>query len=357
LNVWTYGYVQEDVFVLGDLGNVYVSVGSLGSQADTAIKVMIGVNFTINMVFKTEGVFSGIPFNCSVRLRVFDESDTMVAAAILSSSRFSSTTGFFTDGYSLDFPRYNTIPAGTRELKCVSLAGLSGYVEPSTGSQGVSSATLFSPDHGVWGRSTHAGSYTGSWIVMIDFVNWYSASSFYPPVPALLQGESPFFFPYNHLGPYQQRSYTRVPNVAIGGEASVVFELDLRGYLQGIVIGPDWNDAIRTISWASVQFRAGETTQNWYTWDGWFDGYLDPGIYEVSIAEWTDENEGHNSYQSTMAVSSGQVSTATSIVLDLSGKPIPEFLPFPILAVCIASFLVVVTIERNPKRGSRSSQS
>jgi hypothetical protein len=148
-----------------------------------------------------------------------------------------------------------------------------------------------------------------------------------------------------------------VANVAIGGEASVVFELDLRGYLQGIVIGPDWNDAIRTISWASVQFRAGETTQNWYTWDGWFDGYLDPGIYEVSIAEWTDENEGHNSYQSTMAVSSGQVSTATSIVLDLSGKPIPEFLPFPILAVCIASFLVVVTIERNPKRGSRSSQS
>ena len=358
LNVWTYGYVQEDIFAYGsDLGNVHVSVGWLGSQADTLIKVMIGVNFTINMVFKTEGIFSGIPFNSSVRLRIFDESDTLVAAAILSSSKFSSTTGFLADGYSLDFPRYNTIPAGTRELEYVSLAGFSGYVEPRDSSQGVKSATLYSPDHGVWGRSTHAGSYTGSWLVMVDFVNWCSASSYYPPVPALLQGESPFFFPYNHLGPYQQRSYTRVPNVAIGGEASVVFELDLRGYVQGIVVGPDWNDAIRTISWASVQFRAGETTQNWYTWDGWFDGYLDPGIYEVSIAEWTDENEGHNSYQSTMAVSSGQVSTATSIVLDLSGKPIPEFLPFPILAVCIASFLVVVTIERNPKRGSRSSQS
>ena len=355
LNVWTYGYVQEDVFVLGDLGNVDVSVGWLGSQADTAIKVMIGVNFTINMVFKTEGIFSGIPFNSSVRLRVFDESDTLVAAAILSSSKLSSTTGFFADGYSLDFPRYNTIPAGTRELEYVSLAGLRGYVEPSTGSQGVSSATLFSPDHGVWGRSAHAGSYTGSWIVMVDFVNWYRASSYYPPVPALLQGESPFFFPYNHLGPYQQRSYTRVPNVVIGGEASIVFELDLRGYVQGIVVGPDWNDAIRTISWASVQFRAGETTQNWYTWDGWFDGYLDPGTYEFLIVEWTDHNEGHNSYQSTMLVSPGQVDTATSVVLDLSGKPIPEFLPFPILAVSIGAFLVVTTFEWNPRRGRRSS--
>jgi len=350
LNVWTYGYVQENVATLGDLGNVHVSVGSLGSQADANIRVFIGVNFTITMLFKQEGIFSRVPFNTSVRIRVFDEGDTLIAAATLSSDAGtlvpSSNAGFFSDKFVMDDSYKllrHAIPAGTQTLNYISLAGLFSYVEPSTGGAGVQSATLFSPDHGIWGRSTHDGSYVGSWRIMVDFVNWYSPSAFYPPVPALLQGESPSptYFPYNHLGPFRQQGYTGIPNAALGGEASVEFELDLRSYVQGVVYGIDWNDAARTISWASVELKTDEAEYRWYTWDGWFDGYLDPGDYRVTVSEWTTQNEGHNSYQFDLNAGTGQVNRAFSITLFQTGIPIPEFTPFCIVSIGIIAMLAV----------------
>ena len=87
LNAWTYGYVQDNVASLGDLGNVIVSVSWLGSQADTNIQLIVGLNLTISMVFKTENTFSGIPYNSSVRIRVFDDGDTLIAAATVFAER------------------------------------------------------------------------------------------------------------------------------------------------------------------------------------------------------------------------------------------------------------------------------
>jgi hypothetical protein len=177
---------------------------------------------------------------------------------------------------------------------------------------------------------------------MVDFVNWYLSDKFYLPVPALLQGESPFFFSYNHLGPYRQMEYTKIPNIALGGEASIVFQVDLRSYLQGLVLVPDWNDVIRTTSWASIDFKTVSESYHWYTFDGWFDGYLDPGDYQVTVAEWTAQNEGHNSRQFAFTAGAGQINRANEIVLDLSGKPIPEFAAFPILAASVAAALIIV---------------
>ena len=363
LNVWTYGYVQENVATLGDLGNVHVSVGSLGSQADANIRVFIGVNFTITMLFKQEGIFSEVPFNASVRIRVFDEGDTLIAAATLSSDAGtldpSSNSGFFTDKLVMDNSHKllrHPIPAGTQRLDYISLAGVFSYVEPSTGGAGVQSATLFSPDHGIWGRSTHDGSYDGSWMIMVDFVNWYSHSTFYPPVPALLQGESPSptYFPYNHLGPFRQQGYTSIPNVALGGEASVVFELDLRSSVQGVVYCLDWNDATRTISWATVELKNSDTTYRWYTWDGWFDGYLDPGDYQVTVSEWTVQNEGHNSYQFSLNAGTGQVNRAFTITLFETGIPIPEFAPFSVIAISVVAALAVTRFKISSKHNRRS---
>ena len=56
-------------------------------------------------------------------------------------------------------------------------------------------------------------------------------------------------FPYNHLSPYVQNSFV-VINAPLSGEVSAVSEVDQRGNIQGIVLGLNWNDATRTMSWA-----------------------------------------------------------------------------------------------------------
>ena len=348
VNVGTYGYVQENLARFGtDLGNVQVPVGWIGSIADTSVKLMIGVNFSITMLFKTEGIFSKTPYNTSIRISVFDEGDTLVAAATVSSNAGSLTSnaGLFADGKQV---LQDAIPDGTWKLECAGLAGLIGYVEPSIGSAGVQAATLFSPNYGVWGRSTYAGSYTGQWLVMVDFVNRYLPDRFYPPVPALLQGEYAFFLPYNHLGPYRQQAYTSIPNVVLGGEASIVFELDLRSYVQGTVHGLDWNDATRTISWVSIEFKTDQTTYHWYSWDGWFDGYLDPGEYLTTVTEWTNRNEGHEFYEFRIDAGTGQINRAFTITLGLTGIPIPEFSVSPMIAASLAAAMIWIKCKCNP---------
>jgi hypothetical protein len=314
------------------------------------------VNLTIRIVFKTEGILAGIPFNSSVRIRVFDEGDDLVAATTVFSDAgalsATSNAGFFADGRKLES---QPIPAGTTTLEYVALAGLFGYVEPSTGSASVRSATLFSPDYGVWGVSTHPGSYGGEWTVMVDVVNWYLPHSFYPAAPALLQGESPFFNPYNHLGPYQQLGYAKISNVAQGGEASAEFEMDLRSYVQGIVLGLDWNDATRTMSWAHIEIKSGAATYNWYTWDGWFDGYLDPGTYRAALTEWTALSEGHNIHEFTLNATEGQSSTAT-ILLGESGIAIPEFSDaFVVITVMISLSFIALGSRQRCRKSNRSS--
>jgi hypothetical protein len=342
LNGWTYGYVQDNVASLGDLGNVQLSVPRLGSIADSNIKLVTGVNLTIRIVFKSEGLFAGIPCNSSVRIRVFDSGDDLVAATTTFSDAGtlvpSSNAGFFADGKKL---LSKPAPAGTKTLEYVSLAGVFSYVEPSTGSANVQSATLFPTDHGIWGLSTHAGSYSGDWTVMVDVVNWYLPHSYYPAAPALLQGESPFFYPYNHLGPYSQAGYTKISNVVQSGEASVEFGMNLRGYVQGTVLGLDWDNAARTMSWASIHITSGSTTYNWYTWDGWFDGYLDPGAYQTKVIEWTSGAEGHQTYQFTLNVSGGQSATET-IPLQESGIAIPEFTGA--LSSLLMTFTLTITV-------------
>jgi len=348
VNVWTYGYVQDNVATLGDLGNLQLSIPWLSSLADSSIQVITGVNLTIRIIFKTEGIFHRIPYNSSIRIRVFDEGDDLIAATTVFSDAGtlvpSSNAGFFADGKKL---QSQPIPAGTVTLEYVALAGLFGYVEPSSGSASVRSATLFSPDHGIWGLSTHPGSYSGEWTVMVDVVNWYLPDSFYPAAPALLQGESPFFYPYNHLGPYQQLGYTKISNVVQGGEASVEFEMDLRGYVQGVVLGLDWDDATRTMSWASIEIKSGSTGYNWYTWDGWFDGYLDPGNYQAKVTEWTSQSEGHRTYEFVLNVSEGQSGRAT-IMLDQSGIAIPEFISA--LPVVFMTFTLALTGLRSRQK-------
>lgn len=364
LNAWTYGYVQDNVASLGDLGNVIVSVSWLAAQANAQIQLIVGLNLTITMLFKTESIIAGLPFNSSVRIRVFDDGDTLIAAATVFSDGGtlvpSSQAGIFADGAKL---LQHPVPAGTHSLTFSDLAGLFSYVEPSTGptslgvSAAVRAATLFSADHGIWGYSDHAGAYRGKWTVMVDVVNWSTLATNYPPVSAILQGESSFFYPYNHLGPYRQITYTKISNAPQGGEASAVFELDLRGYVSGIVVGMNWDQDTRTMSWISVTFNPSGSSYYWYTLDGLFEGYLNPGHYTANITEWTNANQGHVSQSISITVSPGQ-SSRNNYILTESGIPIPEA-PAPIallLATLATALFVLYSCQKPWRRGSRRNR-
>jgi hypothetical protein len=331
LNAWTYGYVQSGVYRVGDLGGVIVSV-SMGSQADTTIRLIYGVNFTLSIVFKKEGILSELPYNASMRIRIYDENDQLVAAASTSLDAGTLTplgtrAGFFADGSKVTLAggAKPPIPAGTRLVEYRSLAGFFGYNELTAGiSESVRAATFFSADHGVWGSGNLAGAYFGNWRVRVEVVNWYRPDDFDPPVPGLLQGESQWLFDYNHLGPFEMGMEIEIPNTRLGGEASVIFELDQLGYLQGTVLGFTWSDEFRTLSWTGLTFTGSAGTYVLYTWDGFFDGYLRPGAYDVQVVEWAPSDEGHIAAQSSITVSEGQFVMGVNFYLESSNIPIAE---------------------------------
>jgi len=350
LNGWTYGYVQDDVVTLGDLGNVVVAVPWLGQMADANIKLIIGVNLTLSILFKTEHIITGTPYNMSVRIRIFDNQDRLVAAATSFTSDAgilipSSDTGFFVNGQKI---LNQPVPAGTTLLQYKDLAGLFSYVDPSSATARLES-TLFSTDHGIWGNGVFSGAYDGPWTVMVDFVNWYRPTFAYPPAPALLQGESPYFFPYNHLGPYAQNGYLSISNAPLSGEASAEFEVDKRGYEQGIILGMNWDDETRTMSWVTIQFVDNTGYQYyWYSWDGWFDGYLNPGPYQMTVTEWK-QNEGHLQLKTTLNVNTGERNTALDYILEESQIPIPELTLAPIVFTISVAATALLLVRRRKR--------
>jgi hypothetical protein len=359
LTDFTYGYVQPNVVDLGDVGNVIVAVPWLGQTADINVKLIIGVNLTLTILFKSERIISGTPYNMSVRIRVFDDEDRLVAATTSFTSDGgllspSSNVGYFASSSVNNVPEKATIkllnqavPAGTDLLTYKDLAGLHSYVDPSS-TTGVRSAVVFSSDYGIWGSGTFPGSYFGSWTVMVDFVNWYRPTLAYPPAPALLQGESPYFFPYNHLGPYAQNGLPLVLNAPLSGEASAEFEVDRRGYIQGIVLGLNWDDETRTMSWVTVKIVDSSGYQYyWYTWDGWFDGYLDPGPYHFTVTEW-NHNEGHQQLAFVLNVNPGEQNGALDYILPETGMPIPELGALPLTVV--AALGAAVALSRRRRR-------
>jgi len=176
-----------------------------------------------------------------------------------------------------------SIPSGTRIVEYRNLAGLYKYTELLTSAEIVRRALLFTPDYGVWGSMGTFGGYRGNWTVKVDLVNWYSQGQFYPPALGLLQGESAFLHPFNHLGPYESRTVIAIPNAPIGGHASIVVALDLRAYVRGDVYSFNWFDEVRTASWALIEMRKGTETYRTYSLDGFYDAYLPRGSYDVKV--------------------------------------------------------------------------
>ena len=229
LRGFTYGYIQDQDFS--------VSAG-LTQTADVRINLVIGVNVTLDILFKKEHVITPTDANMSGRVRLFDDSGNLVAEWISSEGVYTpgnrqcpvspSATCTGTDVTAADgttqFPfgplhpvvpkplplnDYDYLPGGTTLLH-VLMSGLPQI--PSVGTDAPDgdnnhagqyigdpiipvttrqcsfevdcyknpgpdwSATGFFPNSGILGYPD----YQGGWTAEVDFVNWYNNNSATP---------------------------------------------------------------------------------------------------------------------------------------------------------------------------------
>jgi hypothetical protein len=374
---WTYGYIQDKDYT------VYANKGEI---ADIKINLLIGVNVTVDILFKKEGLISRTPYDMSARVRVFDDSGMLVGEWMSSEGVFVPTTG---NAVGADFSvndgtGLNYLPAGVSNLR-VNVAGLPlGYGDPVFTPYGCdfgfdcfspgywSTPGALFPNAGILGSPDYTG--TG-WTVEVDFVNWYLNGTagnsnsyylgyehvYYPVVPGLLMGESYHIVPgttassgisltedgalnaaflghsmaMNHLGPYSQQAVWSLPNAHLSGEVSGVWEVDLNGYVSGTALAFTWSNEFRSISWYTVTVTGATGMAGSpfvaYTYDGIYEFYLTPGTYAMTLA-----GPGYApTPMGSIAVTPGQGGTPGSgnnIGLPPTNIPVPEFSGLAIVA-------------------------
>jgi hypothetical protein len=453
---FTYGYVQDKAFSFW---------GAPSQVADIKVNLIIGVNVTLDILFKKEHIITPTSANMSARVRLFDDAGNVVAEWMSSEGTYVTGNGFAraADGTtqypfgplhpSVPFPKplngYNYLPGGVTLLH-VLMAGL-----PQVPAAGTDDGTVaqFHPQQvyfndplfatttcgfevdcytnpgqslgvGVPGYFPNTGilgapDYQGGWTAEVDFVNWYANNSgsdtfvgtlsgtvptlvpgnpptvslgpgtmvqftnvpqqtpnYYPPVAGLLMGESYHIIPGttatsgisltedlatntawnsagwsvghsmapNHLGPYSQQGVWQIANTHLSGEASAIFEVDLNGLVTGNALAFSWSNEFRPLSWGLVNVVGAQGGAGWnfYTFDGVYEAYLPPGMYQFTIS-----GPGYATQSWSVAVSSGQTGTGQNMYLEESNIPVPEFSGLAIAAVsALAASLYVLRRRR-----------
>ena len=298
IRAFTYGYLQD---------HPSLTYASTGFQADIGLYLTIGVNLTLVIKFKDESLLTENPFNMSMRVRVYNEIGELVAAA--------ETSGAFPP-FSVNY-----IPNGATEVQWT-IAGFHSYTEIDQ---------VHYRAYGIAGLPD----YLGGWTAEFDAVNIYSPHAFFPPVDGLLLGESYHTiggfgtgfvgneFAFNHLGPWEQRSVVQILNAHLSGEASIEISLNLRGLVRGTAIGSTFDGGVRTISWSQINFTNPSMTETHYSYDGFFEAYLNGGHYNLTATAWTSKGEGYTPISFPITISEGS-KDALNIFMERSGMPIPE---------------------------------
>jgi hypothetical protein len=209
LREFTYGYIQNRPYT------VYVTFGQV---ANMRINLMIGVNITLDVLFKKQHIISPTGANMSARVRLFNDQGSLVAEWMSSEGTYVTRNGFaraadgttqypFGNLPAIPLPKplstYDYLPGGTTLLH-VLMAGLPAvpgggqqvgppaygrpkgtyYGDPvvSTtitcqfgidcfGNPGSNWSNLgFFPNYGIPGSPD----YQGGWTAEVDFVNWYA---------------------------------------------------------------------------------------------------------------------------------------------------------------------------------------
>jgi hypothetical protein len=237
---WTYGYIQDKDYT------VYANKGQI---ADMKINLLIGVNLTLDILFKKEGLISNTPYNMSARVRFFDDSGNLVATWMSSEGVYVTGTGRATAAdNSASYPicdggvgdsacsqhNLNYVPGGVNLLH-VNTAGLPPYgaygdpvFTPGSGDFEVdnwpasywSVAKAHFPNEGVLGQPDYTG--TG-WTAEVDFVNWYMNDTTTPQDPVavgLLPSQT--LFPGSSITGYYSNYYPVVPGLLMGESYHII---------------------------------------------------------------------------------------------------------------------------------------
>ena len=294
---FTFGYVQKM------FPTVWVGKGT-SSISDIEVDLDEGSLINMTIFFKKQSIFANTTFPMSARARVYNDKGNLVAAdtwwyipANLGVIHWQ--LGGFSGGWQYDNP-----VTGSK----LALDGwLFGYMEVSR---------KFFPAGGI-----PAGTYT----IELDFV----PLDFDTPttwVTGLLTGEygnkdRPYYYPWNHLGPYEQRTVVTV-TVPDSGEVSPVFEVDLRGSVKGYAMGYNWKGELRTLGWATVYAGAApdDGTLTAYTYGGFFDMYIPSGSHTLKMASW-----GMTTKSFPVSVTEGADLMGIWFEMEQAGIPIPEF--------------------------------
>ena len=265
--------------------------------------------------------------------------------------------------------------------------GVAGYAAPGTGWNGAG----YFPNTGILGGSDYQGGWTaevdfvpwyanntgtmemasGGYQLGSEQVPTATSSGtapfaqYYPPLAQLLGGESFHIVPgttatsgisltedlatgvgagagwpavgwsvghsmaANMLGPYSQQGVWQISNAHNSGEASAVFEVDLNGFVSGVVVGFTYAGDFRTISWGQVVVTgaSGATFASGSTLDGMIGAYLPPGNYKFTVSV-----PGYAPQTVAYSVTSGQFGGPVNIYLEQSQIPVPEFSTVAVVA-------------------------
>jgi len=260
-----------------------------GTQADTKLELVIGVNFTGQIIFKKEGIVSHLPYDAYVEVDIYDKDGNLVATASSGGDR-----GHYALGESNDRMSFWTM--GIKDGDATS-KGVDGYPN-----------------------------YDGEWTVKA-WVAYTGRDIFhnvwYPPPPGLLLGWGGDGSPQG-LGPYEMRTEVVIPNTPLSGTASIIFELDERALISGQVLAFSESNELRPVSWASVTAKGAEVTEKRCTFDGRYEMFLPRGEYELTITEWPGEAGHHSLVTSITAPDGGNVDFG-ALTLERSNIAIPEF--------------------------------
>jgi hypothetical protein len=295
-SVQTYGYVYKNP-------DKYTVFAAKGSQGDLKINLVIGVNFTINVIFKKEGIIEHVPYDTIVWVSIFDEDGNLVATdeGVTDESGDPANGG---PGWSI---------LRCNEQVIFESAGMSDGDVTSIGVDGYSN-------------------YVGDWTVEVTTAYTIRDSVgnvWYPPPPGLLLGVTD-----GRWGPYEMRTEVTIPNAPLSGQASIIFELDQRGYIQGQIAGFTWCDELRTISWANVMVSGAEGEQTIYSWDGRYELFLPRGEYDM-VMETFSGDQGYYSQTVTITAPDGGAASYNFLNMERSGIAIPEF-PTAVIAILSA---------------------
>ncbi len=361
----TYGYVQRDD------QRLVVSLTRSSSISDIKQDDLAGAVIQAVVDFKTEGIFTAVPFNMFFRYRIEDTKGNLMA--------YEHSGRHEAGKYNIEGFRFGAIPDPGFADKTAGSPATTGVTRWKFFTAGFQPFTLgnfptrsFNPGNKLGGIDD--GTYNINLQVFFATRAAPTANAISSPIlsglpistnpslspgatepngfpPGLMQG-FPWYGGFRPgFGPYAARgtitvSVTRFPGT---GVAVATFELDRLGTIRGLVLGFNLQGDLRTISWAQVS-ATGSPAVTQPTFDGQYEMFVQPGTYSLRAVEYTG-NIGHTSQTKGVTITGGADISGIDFQLVESGVPIPEFpiASLLILALAMAASLIVLRRVRRTR--------